>query len=334
MKAKPLQLDALTPQLKNQYAGALVFGTDISRIYELSHKIQKLILPNADAFSLVVLNSSQLKTTPFLATDEANTPNLMGDRRFIWIKDANNISDEVIRHFCHNRQTNAFLLISCDNLPKNSALRMEAESNPEFVAFACYPPENNELAFFIKDFTTQKGFQISPDAMEYLIQNTSNNLTILKSELEKIATYNHDKKTITLPVIQSLTGDGTVQVDSFIQMVANQQIHLAIPFIQKLQQQGEQLVTILRALARYFDLLLEGKSMIQQGENVISVSDKLLKPAQFRLKQPLQKQLTLWPYKQLILAHHLFLNAEIQMKTNTLSQNLILQKCLLDIHIK
>ena len=57
MKAKPLQLDALTPQLKNQYAGALVFGTDVSRIYELSHKIQKLILPNADAFSLVVLNS-------------------------------------------------------------------------------------------------------------------------------------------------------------------------------------------------------------------------------------------------------------------------------------
>ncbi len=334
MKAKPLQLDALIPQLKNQYAGALVFGTDISRIYELSHKIQKLILPDADAFSLVTITPSQLKTTPFLATDEANTPNLMGDRRFIWIKEGNNISDEVIRHFCNNKQTNAFLLISCDNLQKNNPIRIEAETNPEFVAFACYPPENNELAFFIKDFTHQNGFNITPDAMEYLIQNTSNNLTILKSELEKISLYNQEKKTITLPIIQLLTGDGTIQVDSFIQMIANQQIHLGLPFVQKLQQQGEQPVSILRSLARYFDLLLEGKSMIQQGENVISVSDKLLKPAQFRLKQPLQKQLTIWSFKQLVSAHHLFLDAEIQMKTNTLSQNLILQKCILDINIK
>jgi DNA polymerase-3 subunit delta len=332
VKAKPLQLDALTTQIKNQYAGALVFGTDMSRIYELSHKIQQLILPNADAFSLVVLNNSQLKTTPYLATDEANTPNLMGDRRLIWIKDANNVSDDVIRHFCDNRQTDAFLLISADNLPKNNTLRVEAESNPQFIAFACYPPENNELAFFIKDFTHQNGFNITPDAMEYLIQNTSNNLTVLKSELEKIALYNQEKKQITLSIIQSLTGDGTVQVDSFIQMIANQQIHLAIPFIQKLQQQGEQPVTILRSLARYFDLLLEGKSFIQQGENVVNVVDKLLKPAQFRLKQPLQKQLMSWSYQHLIQAHHLFLDAEIQMKINTLSQILILQKCILDLN--
>ena len=332
MKAKPLQLDALSTQLKNQYAGALVFGTDVSRIYEISQRIQQLILPKADAFSLIVLNHSQLKTTPYLATDEANTPNLMGDRRLIWIKDANNVSDEVIRHFCDNRQTDAFLLISADNLPKNNTLRIEAESNPQFMAFACYPPENNELAFFIKDFTHQKGFNISPDAMEYLIQNTSNNLTILKSELEKIAVFNKDKKTLTLSVIQSLTGDGTVQTDSFIQMVANRQIHQAIPFIQKLQQQGEQPVSILRSLARYFDLLLEGKSLVQQGQNIQNIVDKLLKPAQFRLKQPLQRQITLWSYEQLVQTHHQFLSSEIQMKTNTLSQNLILQKCVLDIN--
>ena len=30
------------------------------------------------------------KQTPFIATDEANTPNLMGNRRLIWVKNVSN----------------------------------------------------------------------------------------------------------------------------------------------------------------------------------------------------------------------------------------------------
>ena len=332
MKAKPFQLEALTKQIKNQSAGALVFGTDVSRVQEISLKIKKIILPKADAFSLVNLTASQIKTTPFIATDEANTPNLIGERRLIWIQDVANLSDEIIRHFCDHRQTDAFLLISCDNLPKNNALRLESESNPQIITFACYPPEENELVAFIKDFTQQAGFQISPDATAYLIQNASGNLSILKSELEKIALYNKEKKQITLSVIQELISGGTVQVDTFIQKIANGQVSSALPFISKLIQQGEMPVSILRTINRYFDLLLIGKSMIIQGDNPAMVVEKLLKPAQFRLKQPLQKQLSLWKMPQLIKAHHVFLETEIQMKTNTLSQELILEKCLLDIN--
>ena len=329
MKAKPFQLEALSNQIKTQYAGALVYGTDVSRIQEISHKIKSLIIPKENNFSLINLTGSQLKQTPFIATDEANTPNLMGDRRFIWIKEATNLSDETIRHFCDHRQTDAFLLISCDNLPKNNSLRIEAESHPQIITFACYPPDENELAFFVKDFVQQAKFQMSPDAIAYLIQNTSGNLSVLKSELEKISLYNKDKKAITLQIIQTLISGGTVQIDTFIQNVANAQISAALPLISKLIQQGEMTVSILRALSRYFDLLLMGKSMIVQGNT--NIVEKLLKPAQFRLKQPLQKQLTFWKMPQLIRAHHLLLEAEIQMKTNTLSQELILEKCLLDL---
>lgn len=331
MKAKPFQLEALSKQIKTQYAGALVYGTDVARIQEISNKIKLYILEKVDDFSLVNLSSSQIKQTPFIATDEANTPNLMGDRRLICIKDATNLSDELIRHFCDHRKTNAFLLIVCENLPKNNALRVEAESNPQIITFACYPPEENELTFFVKDFIQQAGFQLSTDAIAYLIQNTSNNLSILKSELEKITLYNKEKKNLDLSIIQTLTTGGIVQIDTFIQIIANNKLPLAIPLISKLIQQGEMSVSILRSVSRYFDLLLTGKSMINQGENIPVVVDKLLKPAQFRFKQPLQNQLTIWKLSQLIHAHHLFLNTEIQMKTNVLSQELILEKCLLDL---
>ena len=332
MKAKPFQFEALTQQIKTQYAGALVYGTDISYIQEISNKIKQLIIPQSNEFSLVNITSSQIKQTPFIATDEANMPNLMGDRRLIWIKDVNNLSDEVVRNFCDHLKTNSFLLISCENLPKNNALRIEAESNTKMITFACYPPEENELIFLIKDFIKQVGFQITSDAIAYLIQNTSNNLSVLKSELEKINLYNHDKKTITLPVIEKIISGGTVQLDYFIQLVANGQISSALPLISKLIQQGEMPVSILRTLVRYFNLLLSGKSMFHNGNTISLVVDKLLKPAQFRLKQPLQKQLSFWTLPKLVKIHHLLLNTEIKMKTNTLSQELILEKLLLEIN--
>lgn len=333
MKAKPFQLEALKEQIKNKYAGALVFGTDFSRIQELSQKIKQFILPKADAFSLVLPSANQLKQTPFLATDEANTPNLMGERRLIWIKDVPNLSDEILQHFCDNRQTDAFLLITCDNLPKNNSLRIEAESNPQIITFACYPPDENELIVFVKDFLHQSGFQMTADAISYLIHNTSGNLSILNSELNKIALYNIEKKSITLPVIQNLIGTGDVQIDLFIQLIADKKISEAISLISTLQQQGEQFVSVIRSLNRYFDILLSGKNMLIQGDNPSFIVDKLLKPAQFRLKQPLQRQLTLWSMPQLIHAHHSFLESEIQMKISTLSQELILEKCLLNLNL-
>lgn len=331
MKAKPFQISALKDQILNQFAGVLLFGTDTARVADLAKIIKKMIHPQEDPFSLLSLSSHQLKSAPFLITDEANTPSLSASRRLILMKDGGNLSLEAFCDFIDHRRTDAFLLITADNLPKNNALRLEAESLPNFLTIACYPPDEIELNKIIFDEAQKQGFTISPQAIEYMIQNTNANLLILKNELEKLALYNSEKKPVSLEMIQNLMGLGNVSIDRFIQAVSNKKTAHALFYFTLLINQGEQCVSLCRLLNRSLDLLVMGKNLLQTGKNPMQVADSLLKASQFRLKRPFQEQLRLWSVPQLLKAKRLLLEGEIQMKLGNLPPELIFKKVLLTL---
>ncbi len=331
MKAKPFQLSALN--IEQQYMGVLLFGSDIARIQDLAIQIKNQILTENDPFALITLTPNQLKNNPYYITDEANTPSFMQTRRLIWVKEGHTLSVDALIHFSQNCHTNTFLLITADNLPKNNALRLEAEALPNFLAIACYPPEAPELCKIITDFAHQNHFTMAPNAIDFLIQNTENNTLLLKNELDKIALYNQNKKTITLEIIQDLIGLGNAKTDQLIQAIATKNTSLSLSLLILLLNQGEQAVSLIRQISRYFDLLLQGKGLSQQGKNPFQITDILLKPAQFRLKQPFQDQLRIWSLPQLIYVKHQLTEAEIQLKSAPLTPELICQKLIFNLTV-
>jgi len=329
VKAKPYQIDALIPRLKQEFAAALVFGTDAAGIQEVAKKIQSIIIPEAGPFSVISLTPADLKNTPDRVLEEANTPDLMGGRRLIWLKEATAGHADIMANFIEYRQTDAFLLMTAENLTKSAALRAESEANPHILVVACYPPEVMDLRRIIMDFARSAGFDFSPEACDYLIQNTDNNTLILKNELNKIGLWNKDKKRITLDLIQQLVGTGTVNTDTLIQAVANRQSERIISALNALLSQGENSVTLIRTIARYFTSLLKGVDKLEMGENPSDIAKKILKPAQFRLEESVISQLRSWSKMALLRAHHTLLNAEIKMKSGTLDPDLILKQTLL-----
>ena len=274
MKAKPYQIDALVPQLQKEFAAALVFGTDAAGIQEVAKKIQKIIIPEAGAFSVVPLTPADLKNTPNRVLEEANTPDLMGGRRLIWLKETTASHADIMADFIQKLQTDAFLLMTADNLTKSAALRVESEMDPNILVIACYPPEAADLRRIIQTFTKESGFELTSDATDYLIQNTDNNTLILKNELNKIALWNADKKRITLDLIQSLVGSGTVNTDTLIQSLANRKTERSLFALNALLLQGENPVTLVRAVARYFSNLLKGVDKLEAGENPADIAKK------------------------------------------------------------
>ena len=329
MKAKPYQISALTPRLQKEFAAALVFGTDNAGIQEAAKQIQKIIIPQQDTFSITLLTPADLKNTPNRVLEEANTPSLMGGRRLIWLKEATAGCADIMAEFVEKRQTDAFLLMTTENLAKSAALRVESEASPDILVIACYPPEITDLSRLIQNFAKEASFDFSPDAVEYLIQNTENNTLILKNELNKIALWNKDKKHITLDLIQQLVGMGTVNTDTLIQAVANRQAERVIFSLNALISQGENPVTLIRLVAKYFSAILKGVDKLDNGENPVDVAKKILKPAQFRLEETVISQLHSWNKSLLLKAHHTLLNAEIQMKSGVLDPEIILKQSLL-----
>lgn len=329
MKAKPHQLNALAKKLQTEFAAALVFGTDASEVQEIAKNIQKIVLPNPGPFSLISLTPADLKSEPNRVLEEANTADLMGERRFIWLKEAGAQHADIMTDFVANRQTDAFLLMTADNLMKSAALRVESEASPDILVVACYPPEVMDLRRIVQNFSKEVGFDFTPEAVDYLIQNTNNNTLILKNELSKIQLWNQNKKRIDFEQIQCLVGMGTVTQDSLIQAVANRQTAIVINTLNALLLQGENPVTLIRSIARYFSNLLKGVDRIEQGEVASDVVKKILRPAQFRLEESVMGQLHSWRKSDLLKAHHILLNAEVQMKSGVLDPELILKQSLL-----
>ena len=329
MKAKPYQINALIPRLQKEFSAALVFGTDSAGIQEVATQIQKIVVPKAGPFSLITLTPADLKNNPSRILEEANTPDLMGERRFIWLKEASAIHADIMADFVQKCQTDAFLLMSADNLSKSAALRVESETNPDILVVACYPPEIQDLRRIIQNFTKEKDFELTPEAVDYLIQNTDNNTLILKNELTKIALWNKDKKQISVDLIQQLVGTGTVDEDTLIQAVANRQTKRVISALNALLSQGENPVTLIRLIAKYFSGLLRGVDKLERGDSASEIAKKILKPAQFRLQEAVVTQLHSWSKTSLLRAQHIFLSAEIQMKSGVLDPELILKRTLL-----
>ena len=287
------------------------------------------MIPTPGPFSLITLTPTDLKNNPTKVLEEVNTPDLMGGRRLIWLKEASASHADIMTSFIEKRQTDAFLLMTTENLTKSAALRVESEMNPEILVVACYPPEIMDLKRLIQNFVHDAGFDFTAEATDYLIQNTDNNILILKNELNKIALWNNDKKNITLDLIQQLVGTGTVNEDTLIQAVANRQAERTICALNALLTQGENPVTLVRMVAKYFSNLLKGIDKIENGENPANVAKKILKPAQFRLEESVISQLHSWTKKALLKAHQTLLNTEIQIKSGVLDPELILKQTLL-----
>lgn len=331
MKAKPYQISALTPRLKNEFRAALVFGTDSTGVQEVAQQISKIILPNVGPFSLISLTPADLKGNPSKVLEEANTPDLMGGRRLIWLKEATAQHADIMSDFIQKCQTDSFLLMTADNITKSAALRAESESSSQILVIACYPPEIMDLRRLIQNFSHEAGFTFTPEACDYLIQNTNNNTLILKNELNKIALWNSSKKSITLELIQQLVGTGTVNFDTLIQAVANHQTETTLNALNALLLQGENPVTLLGAVTRYFANLLKGVDKLDHGESSSEVVKKILKPSQFRLEESVKEQLHLWKKPTLLKAFHDLSNAEVQMKSGLLNPELILKQTLLTL---
>ena len=326
MKAKPYQLPALATRLQSEFNAALVFGTDNTGVQEVGKSIQNILIPKPGPFSIISLTPQDLKNNPNRILEEANTPDLIGGKRLIWLKETTAQHADIMSEFIEKCQTDAFLLMTAENLTKSSALRVESEAHPSILVIACYPPEMMDLQRIIQTFAREAGFDFTKEAIDYLIQNTDNNTLILKNELTKIQLWNQDKKQITLEMIQNLVGTGTVNADTLIQALANHQLKKALFALNALLAQGENPVTLLRQVARYFEALLKGVDKLANGESTAEIAKKILKPAQFRLEESVIEQLHSWHKTTLLKAHHHLLQAEIKMKSGTMDPELILKK--------
>ena len=73
MKAKPYQISALKPQIQSQFQGALIFGSDLGIVQELSEKIRKIILQDTSSdINFIKISPQKIKEIPSILAMSLN----------------------------------------------------------------------------------------------------------------------------------------------------------------------------------------------------------------------------------------------------------------------
>lgn len=332
MKAKPIQINALFPQIKKSFKGACFFGPDFGIVQELSEKTAKIIVPNLhDEFTVIKLTPAKLKEIPTILIDEGNSTSFLGGRKLIWLKDADNNSLSAIEGYFEQIKTDAFLLITAGNLTKNSGLRQFCETHPSILAVACYTEEAKDVAAFIREVLSEKGVQITSNALPLLVERLSENRMATRRELDKLICYLGDKKVVDLKdVFDVITDTQNASVDLFCHAVATGDMKKAEKEYHLMIENGENPVGIIRILFNYFNKLLDATDIMENAGMELAVK-KIMKPAQFKLEASFQQQIRIWKKSFVLKVLNLLLDGEKQVKSTGLPAELILNRIIIQI---
>ena len=333
MKAKAYQLPALKREITSSYQGALIYGSDFGSVLETAEQIAKMITPDLkDDFCVVRLTPSKIKENKTIVLDSANALSLMGGRRLIWIKEADNSCAFVIDEVFAQIKTDAFVLMSADNLMKNSALRNAGENHPKCLTIACYEDTERDIVNTISAFLSEQGYRASPSAINMLKERLTENRVASRRELEKLITYVGERKNIEEQDVQAvIKTSSSTSFDTLCMAVASGNCRQADTAFQLLLASGENSVGVVRVLIGYFNKLLLAVNAVSNGEPIDMAVKRVIRAAQFKLETDVKRQIVIWKKEWIVRALELLCETEKQTKTTGYIADLMVARTILTI---
>lgn len=128
-------------------------------------------------------------------TDTLNTVSFFGSRRYVVVRNLQKISTKEFKKFqsyIANPSPNSVFLMSY-----TGTLKKEMKESTKGLKTICLDIRENDLPVWIKEKIRQKGITIKDDAVGYLIGVVGDDIGLLSSELEKLASFGNETITIS-----------------------------------------------------------------------------------------------------------------------------------------
>jgi DNA polymerase-3 subunit delta len=313
---------------------ALIYGPDAGLVAERADKLAAAICPDLrDPFRVAELDAASLAGDPARLYDEAASLSLSGGRRLLRLREAGDQVGAMFAAFLKALPPgDGFVLVEAGDLPSRSSLRRAFEAAKEAVAIACYADGPREIEELAREVLGARKISLTPDAMQYLVANLGGDRQVSRQELEKLALYAGDGGRVDEPAAAANVGDTAVaSIDDVVFAASDGEAAPLDRALTRAFQEGEQPVTVLRALMRHFQRLYLVGSRKAQGMSEEDALRGLRPPVFFKLVDRFKRQLALWPPARAAAALEMLLEAECQAKTTGLPSDTICRAAALRI---
>ncbi|MFZ5752765.1 MAG: DNA polymerase III subunit delta [Bacillota bacterium] len=128
------------------------------------------------------------------------------------------------------------------------------------------PLKGTELSNWLQEQAGALGKVLEPNALEYIVFHASHDLRSLKNELDKLALFAGEERTISLPVVEKLlTKSIEANIFDLVDSLGLRKTEEALHELRNLLVMGEPAIRILFMIARQFRLILMVKDLEQRG---------------------------------------------------------------------
>jgi DNA polymerase III subunit delta len=209
------------------------------------------------------------------ALDQAQTVPMLSPQQVVFLEEA-----EAIEEFVEKKREEAVkqLEIYLDDPAPFTVLVIEAahldqrmrlakilaeKSLTVSVALGNNPDQRNASAVALaRTLAREQGIAFEPGAAEDLAESVAADLQRLKTEIEKLATYAGDRKTIfRRDVAVMVISEKAATVWEFADLLATRRSKTALEFLERLLRDGEEPLSIVGALAWMYRKLIEASEL-------------------------------------------------------------------------
>lgn len=296
--------------------GVLIYGPDRGQMLSHAEKIAASIVPpGQEVFNRTDLEADTLEADEARLADELGAMSLMGGRRLIVVRGADDGLTPVLKACLSHLQEDNYLIVCADELASKSSLRTLFENSKQVAALPCYKDEGMQISSIIQETFRKHNISANREIISYLSSQMGGDRQIILNELEKIIIYVGDGAALQMDELQALVeGSNERSMDDLCQATASGRIEVLARVYDRLCADGTSEVAILRSLHRYFSRLREVHTMISEGKPV-DTAMKSLRPAVFFKQESIFKQhLQRWSPQKLDNVVHRLMEAERDAK--------------------
>jgi DNA polymerase-3 subunit delta len=311
----------------------LLYGPDAGLVRERADMLARTICADlTDPFRIGDLTGALLAADPARLADEAAQMSLTGGRRVVRVRGAGDALAKLFAGFFETTPGDGFVVVEADDLPGSSPLRRVFDGSVQAAAIGCYPDMPRDRSGVIRESLGAHRITASAEALQYLAAHLGGDRLLTRSELEKLALYVGDDGRVELDDARRAVGDtAALALDDAIMAAAEGDPVTLDRVLDRVFQEGESPVTVIRALLRHLQRLHLLCASMQAGATIVDTVRSARPPIFFKHQDSFRRQLALWSEARLRSQLDRVAEAELLMKTTGMPAETICRAALLAV---
>ncbi len=286
MKVSFKDIDVLIKKPRECFLAYLLHGPDTGLINERARTLAHSFSQDLDdPFSVSRVTGREVQSDPALLADALNSMALIGTTKLVLLSGSSIELSSAVKANIDQLNTDCRLIITATDATKKHSLVTLCEKHPQIASIACYPDEDWNLRQFVRTNLSEHGIDISRELTDYISTKLGEDRAINRSEIEKLALYAANTKTIKQQEVDVLLGDNTTQlIDKLINAVFDGKIEKLGFLLGKTKFEDIQPIIIVRFFQSYLKTLINVGAGKKSGLSTAAAIGNLRPPIYFKRK--------------------------------------------------